>query len=66
MRSGWQIGLTLAIDYTASNRQITDPQSLHALGSNNQYIGAIHSVGTICEPYDNDRMFPTFGFGGVH
>ena len=66
LRSGWQIGLTLAIDYTASNGAISSPSSLHALGPQNQYIQAINSVGGIVEPYDFDRMFPTFGFGGKH
>ena len=23
------------------------------------------NVGTIIEPYDNDRSFPVFGFGGI-
>lgn len=66
LRSGWQIGLTIAIDYTASNGAPTMPTSLHAMGPQNQYIQAIHSVGSICEPYDVDRMFPVFGFGGMH
>ena len=66
LRSGWQIGLTFAIDYTASNGQAENPDSLHNLGPNNKYIEAISSVGAICEPYDNDKKFPTFGFGGIH
>lgn len=31
----------------------------------NQYESAMAGVGQILEPYDYDRMFPTFGFGGV-
>ena len=33
LRSGWQISLTLAIDFTASNGNYSEPQSLHFLGS---------------------------------
>ena len=66
LRAGWEISMTAAIDYTASNGEPSHPNSLHALGPNNQYINALSSVGYIVEPYDNDRMFPTFGFGGMH
>lgn len=65
LRSGWQIGLTIAIDYTASNGAPSTPQSLHYLGANNQYEKAIYQVGQILEPYDQTRQFATFGFGGI-
>ena len=65
LRSGWEVSLTCAIDYTASNGNQSSPSSLHAMGPNNQYERAIYSVGQIVEPYDADRSFPTFGFGGV-
>lgn len=65
LRSGWQIGLTLAIDYTASNGNPSQPNSLHFLGGQNQYEAAIAQVGSILEPYDQARMFATFGFGGI-
>jgi hypothetical protein len=35
------------------------------MGPNNQYEAAIVQVGSILEPYDADRNFPTFGFGGI-
>ena len=57
--------MTLAIDYTASNGNPSDPSSLHYLGQNNQYEAAIFNVGQVIEPYDNDKMFPVFGFGGI-
>eukprot|EP00347_Sterkiella_histriomuscorum_P013311 403365203 len=41
------------------------PQSLHYLDSKNQYQQAIHAVGSILEYYDNDRLFPVYGFGGI-
>ena len=62
LRAGWQIGLTIAIDYTASNHM----SNLHAIGPQNQYMNAIGSVGSIIEPYDHTKFFPVFGFGGIH
>ena len=35
LRSGWQISLSVAIDFTASNGQVKDPTSLHSLNENN-------------------------------
>jgi len=35
------------------------------MGPNNQYEAALNSVGYVVEPYDADRSFPVFGFGGV-
>lgn len=65
LRAGWEVSLTVAVDYTASNGEIRDPNSLHAMGPNNQYERAIFNVGPIVEPYDHDRLFPVFGFGGI-
>ena len=65
LRAGWEISLQVAIDYTASNLEIADPNSLHSLGPNNQYEAAIYNVGSVVEPYDSDKMFPVFGFGGI-
>lgn len=62
-RAGWQLGLTLAIDYTQSNAN-PDP-SLHHFYGNNPYEQAIEKVGTIIEPYDQSKQFSTLGFGGV-
>lgn len=42
LRSGWQMSLSVAIDFTASNGKITNPQSLHYPGSiTNEYEQAI-------------------------
>lgn len=35
LRSGWQVSLSLAIDYTGSNGNPSSPSSLHYLGPNN-------------------------------
>ena len=65
MRSGWQINLHVALDFTASNGESSLPTSLHFLGAFNQYEQAIQSVGSILEVYDNDKSFPVYGFGGI-
>jgi hypothetical protein len=65
LRSGIQLNLITAIDFTASNKQPTDPKSLHYLENQgiNQYSNCIRSVGEILCPYDSDQLFPVFGFG---
>jgi Copine len=68
LRSGWFINMSVAIDFTASNGELTDPVSLHRLSQNgqlNDYEQAISSVGSILEPYAFDRKFALFGFGGI-
>lgn len=60
--------MSVAIDFTGSNGDITDPTSLHRLytdGKQNDYEQAISSVGQILEPYAFDRKFALFGFGGI-
>jgi hypothetical protein len=37
LRSGWQINLHVALDFTASNGESSLPTSLHYLGGFNQY-----------------------------
>lgn len=54
LRSGWYINLACAIDFTASNGELSDPNSLHHQSLNghlNNYEEAITSVGNILEPY---------------
>lgn len=70
LRSGWMISMSVAIDFTASNGELSDPSSLHYINlmdptKMNQYEQAIFNVGTILEPYDFDRRFPVFGFGAI-
>jgi hypothetical protein len=65
LRSGWQLSLAIAIDFTGSNGDPQDPNSLHYLGGYNQYEQAIITIGTILETYDDNKSFPVWGFGGI-
>jgi len=65
LRSGWSVSMVAAVDYTASNGEPSKSTSLHFMGGSNQYEAALLNVGAIIEPYDNDRSFPVFGFGGI-
>ncbi|CAI2363354.1 unnamed protein product [Moneuplotes crassus] len=68
LRSGWIISLSVAIDFTASNGELSEPTSLHYIDPYNPtkmsaYESAIYQIGSILEGYDSDRQFPVFGFG---
>ena len=65
LKAGVQIGLSIAIDFTGSNKIPSNPQSLHFIGGNepNQYERAIYACGNICAYYDYDQLFPCYGFG---
>ena len=63
--NGWQINCAFAIDYTGSNGPPDEEDSLHFIGPSNQYEDVIKNVGGIIEPYDSDKLFPVFGFGGI-
>lgn len=60
LRSGWKMSLSVCIDFTASNGELSNPMSLHYIDPNNlnkmnSYEEAILRVGTILEPYDYDK-----------
>jgi len=62
--------MNIAIDFTASNGEISNWNSLHYIDPYNkdvmnQYESAIVSVGSVLENFDNDKMFPVYGFGGI-
>ena len=65
LKSGVEIGLSVAIDFTNSNGNPSDPSSLHYIygGEPNQYERAINSCGNILSYYDYDQLYPCFGFG---
>jgi len=69
LRSGWFINMSTAIDFTASNGEQYDVNSLHKqyneAGQYNDYEKAILSVGSVLEPYAFQSKFAAFGFGGV-
>ncbi|XP_026810821.1 copine-5-like isoform X1 [Rhopalosiphum maidis] len=62
--NGTQINCTVAIDFTASNGDPKDHNSLHYLSNRpNQYEQALVAVGDIIQDYDSDKVFPALGFG---
>ena len=62
--NGLEIALTISVDFTMSNKDPSDPASLHYFDLyKNQYLQAITSVGQILENYDSDKKFSLFGFG---
>ena len=65
LKSGVQIGLSIAIDFTGSNGNPSDARSLHFIGGQipNQCERAIYACGNIMAYYDYDQLFPCYGFG---
>jgi len=64
IKAGLDMNLIVAIDFTQSNGDPNNPNSLHYLHTNsNPYQSAIYSVGSILQEYDSDQMFPVYGFG---
>ena len=64
---GCEIGVHVAIDFTLSNGDPRSPESLHYLHPNyntNGYIEALTACLGILENYDDDKLFPLYGFGG--
>lgn len=67
LHGGLELNFVVAVDYTASNGNPSEPDSLHFIPSTgrigNPYISAIQSVASVLEFYDFDRQFPCYGFG---
>ncbi|XP_052780643.1 copine-8-like isoform X1 [Mya arenaria] len=66
IQSGTEMAFTVAVDFTASNGNPIQPNSLHYInpyGQPNQYQMAIQAVGDIIQDYDTDKLFPALGFG---
>lgn len=64
--AGTEMAFTVAVDFTASNGNPSQPNSLHYInpyGGYNQYTAAIQAVGEIIQDYDSDKLFPALGFG---
>lgn len=63
---GCEIQLCIAVDFTLSNGNPADRDSLHYLDMNkNEYLNAIKSVGNILQYYDSDKQIPVYGFGAA-
>ena len=65
VHSGCQISLIIAIDFTMSNGNPNDLESLHYFDPQNpnEYMQAIKAVGEILQYYDSDKKIPVYGFG---
>lgn len=66
IQAGTSLNFSVAIDFTASNGDPSDPSSLHFRGTpnaENEYTQAIRAVGPILQDYDTDKQFPALGFG---
>ncbi|XP_053542116.1 copine-9 isoform X4 [Ictalurus punctatus] len=65
IRGGTQLNFTVAIDFTASNGNPSQPTSLHYMSpyQMNAYAMALKAVGEIIQDYDSDKLFPAYGFG---
>mmetsp|Transcript_4449 Transcript_4449/g.10336 ORF Transcript_4449/g.10336 Transcript_4449/m.10336 type:complete len:774 (-) Transcript_4449:62-2383(-) len=62
---GLEIALVVGIDFTRSNGDPVDPESLHYFNDEdpNEYAMAVKSVGEILQHYDTDKRYPVYGFG---
>ena len=67
IRSGLQLNMITAIDFTSSNGYPDNLSSLHYISKDenqmNQYQHSIFSVGGVLTKYDKDQKFPVYGFG---
>ena len=65
---GLQISLICGIDFTASNGQPKELNSLHycLAEDKNQYQQALVASAGIIAYYDSDKKFPVYGFGGMY
>ena len=63
IKSGVKIALSIGIDFTGSNGHPLDIGSLHYINGPNDYERAITACAKIVGYYDDDQIFPVFGFG---
>jgi hypothetical protein len=66
VNGGLHMSVVVGIDCTASNGSPGYANSLHYLSpyQPNQYQRAISAVGSVMEPYDSNRQFMAFAYGG--
>jgi len=68
LKQGWTMDVSVGIDFTLSNLEIKDVNSLHrqqANGEMNQYEKAIFEVCNVMKPYAIEEQFQAYGFGGM-
>jgi hypothetical protein len=69
LEGGTEISLGVAIDFTGSNGDPRRPGTLHHMhpdGQLNDYEKALTAIGSIVARYDDDQMFPLWGFGAKY
>lgn len=67
IRGGCNLNLHVAIDFTESNGDNSEPGSLHYIypdGNHNEYEKAITAIGSTIAKYNWDQIFSVWGFGG--
>jgi len=62
LKAGLNYTTAIAIDFSADNKPVRDPNSHHYLGSVNDYEFAIKSCADALQKLDYDSMFPVWGF----
>ena len=67
IKNGVQIKFSIGIDFTNSNGNINDANSLHRIvrGFNDEFEQAIKFFGQIMSHYHYDELFPVYGFGAI-
>ena len=68
LKHGWQMNVSIAVDFTLSNLEIKDQRSLHRQftdGTMNPYEKAIFEVCNVMVKYAKDGCFNVYGFGGI-
>ena len=70
IQNGTMLNFAVAIDFTGSNGHPSKKDSLHYIGTQaapsktyTAYENAISGIGSVLEYYDQDRLFPVYGFG---
>ena len=65
IQSGLRLNFSCAIDFTGSNGDPSQPSSLHfrSRSATNQYTDALAPTITVIQDYDDDKIFPCYGFG---
>ena len=65
IKNGIQIDLIIGIDYTSSNGNPENEDSLHYINDKNpnDYEKCILSIGNIISNYNLDQLYPVYGFG---